>query len=591
MTALQLRRSALPRPLVLVFAIGSTALIAYTFTRHEGMYSGDESIKLAQSIALLEGQVALTYPGGALDPEKHHFPHGPPYAVIEKGEFYGVYSPMFTAPTAVTWAACGYWGLYMLPVLGGIMMLWYTLRLAHRIAPGAMGAMGDGAMGDGAMGAVGDGAMDGASARQDRATRGRSRREVEVCGVWGLAGASAAVLVTTPAILNAAIFNEHALAGGLVAFALFHGAEVGMGRRRWWLVASGAAASLAVALRPELVTGIVALVVFFVTSAEDGVRGAGRRLGWMVVGGIAPLTAYVVVNLVTVGVPSPMLHATYVPLPEPAWGLDIVPAETVALTGVVPVWLVVPLVVALVPRRFARAGGVVLALAAAAWIVVDVIYLYRVTSDDFLHPAALLAATPLFVLGLAHGPYADEEEGGRQGRALWWFAVVGIGAMMAINTSMGHGARIGARFILVYMPALAIVSLIVAKRSRLLQGVAIAAIAVGLWAQVLESRQLGRARGRSAAVVAALRSRPELHVFSGLAWGPQVAGPAWNEKLIFNSDGAMGPLLMEIKRQGYSTVLELVGGLEQWQQLRRRPFVVRVPIDLGTPRVRVYRIE
>jgi hypothetical protein len=540
-TVFHLRRRTLPRHLVVVFAIGSASLIAYTFTRPGGMYSGDESIKLAQSIAILDGQVALTYPGAALDPEKHHFPHGPPYAVIEEGRFYGVYSPLFTVPTALTWAVCGYWGLYVCPVLGGIAMLWYAMRLAHRIAP-------------------------------------------------RLSALTIGVLVTTPAVLNAALFNEHAAACGLVAFALVHGASV----RRGALLASGAAASLAIAIRPELVTAIPALIVFFVASADDGIRPAARRMGWMLVGGIAPLATYVIVNLATVGVPSPVMHATYVPLRDAAWGLDIVPAETVSLTGVAPVWLFVPLVLAFVPPRHARVCTLVLALAAVAWLVVDAIYLDRVTRDDFLHPAALLAATPLFALGLAHGPYAASEQvplgcGARLPRALWLFAITGIVAMMAVNTSMGHGARIGARFILVYLPALAIVSMIVANRSRLLQAIAALAVALGIWAQLLEHRQLGRARGRSAAVVAALRSRPELHVFSGLTWGPQVAGPVWNEKQIFNSSSSIGPLLAEIKRRGSTTVLELVGGLDQWQKLGKAPRVEQVPIDLGTPRVRVYR--
>lgn len=531
-----IRCVCLPRRVVLVFAACALTLVVYTFTRPAGMFSGDESIKLAQSIAITDGQIELTYPGAELDPGRHHFPHGPPWVVIEDGRFYGVYSPLFTAPAAVGWAAFGYWGLYILPLLGGIGALWYAMRLAHRIDP---------------------------------------RWAIPV----GL------LVMTTPVVLNAALFNEHAPACGLVMLALFHGTRASRGGA----IASGAALSLAIAIRPELVTGIPAMIAFFLAASPDGARAAARRIGWQVLGGVVPLTIYVAVNLATIGVPSPVLHATFVPIDRQEWGIDIVPADLVARTGVVPVWLIVPLVLALVPPRprFESARTIVLAIAAVGWFVVLAVYLARITGDAFQHPAALLAATPLFVLGLAHGPYGED----RLARGLWWFAVVGIVAMMVINTSMGHGARIGARFILVYMPPLAIVSLLVARRSRVLSIVAIAALALGLWSQFLEHRQLGRARGRSAAVVAALESRSEPFVFSGLSWGPQVAGPLWADKQIFNSGSAIGPILAEIKRRGHTTVLELVGGLEQWVKLGREPRLELVPVDLGTPRVRVYRFR
>ena len=80
-------------------------------------------------------------------------------------------------------------------------------------------------------------------------------------------------------------------------------------------------------------------------------------------------------------------------------------------------------------------------------------------------------------------------------------------------------------------------------------------------------------------------------MFSGLSWGPQVAGPLWSEKQLFNSGRAIGPLLAEIKRRGHATVLELVGGLEDWAKSGRAPRLELVPVDLGTPRVRVYRFR
>ena len=79
----------------------------------------------------------------------------------------------FTAPAMFAYQVFGFWGLYLLPLVGGLLALWCTLRLALRIFDDDRWAIG--------------------------------------CGV---------ALLTTPVVLNATLFNEHGVATGLVTFAV-----------------------------------------------------------------------------------------------------------------------------------------------------------------------------------------------------------------------------------------------------------------------------------------------------------------------------------------------------------------------------------
>jgi len=563
------RRRTLPRGALAVFAAGAIALTLYTFTRPIGTISGDEGIKLAQAAALAEGQIALTYPGEELDPGHRYFPLRAPYVVVEDGRHYGVYSIVFTAPSAIGWRLFGYWGLHVLPLLGGLLSLWYTMVLAQR----ALGS-----------------------------TR------------WTIAAGVA--MASTPVWLNATLFNEHALSCGLVLLALVHASAPDP--RRAALIASGAALGVAVAIRPELITGIPALALFAGVLAR-GPRDAARRIGWMLLGGAGPLAVYVVANLLTVHVPSQVMHRDFEPIKWRMRGRDLYPADLERLTGVHGWYLFAPFALALIPplpwRAVERWRAPLAAALAAGWLVVCARYLRAITGAPHQMPWALFVGTPGFVLGLMCGPYrltarrgADggerdggerdggdghggERDGGeRLTRALWLLVIVGLAAMAWINSSMGHGARLGARFILPYLPPLLIGSLAVAQRSRLLLGVGALAFALGLWAQALNHDAAMRLRSRDAALVRDIRSRPERCSFSGLFWGPQIAAPVWNEKQLFLGGPHIGPILREIKRRGDPGVLEVVGGVREWVKLDQEPRLELVPSAAGeSPYVQVYR--
>lgn len=537
------RRRTLPRSVLAAFAAIAVAMSLYTFTRPLGVYSGDEGIKIAQVAAIADGHIALTYAGAELDPHGAHFPHRTPFVVSEGGHRYGIYSVVFTAPSAIGWRLFGDWGLYLLPLLGGLAAVWYAMVLAHR-------ALG--------------------SAR------------------WTIA--AGVVLLTTPLAINAALFNEHALSCGLVMLALAHASVAAPGRLA--LVASGAAVGTAVAIRPELITGLPALALY-TGLLSSSLRDAARRIAWMILGGVPPLAAYVLSNYATLGVASQLSHREYEVVGWRIRGRDLYPADLHRVTRLPGWYIAVPAVLALIPPlrwpMIERWRTPVIAAAIAVWLVTLARYLHALPIPEV---PALFAATPLFLLALARGPYrfpAEPADAARLTRALWWLVILGIGAMLAINSLMGHGARMGARYLVPYMPALAICALSVAARSRWLLGVAVLALGLGLWAQVMNHGSMMRVRTRNAATIREVRSRPELHVFSGLFWGPQVAGNVWAEKQIFTGGAHIGPLLREIKRRGHPGVLEVVGGVREWAALGLEPRVEQVMIPFESPHVRVYR--
>jgi hypothetical protein len=444
------------------------------------------------------------------------------------------------------WSLFGHWGLHLIPLLGGLAALWYTMVLAQR-------ALG--------------------SAR------------------WAIAAGAA--VISTPVVLNASLFNEHAPAAGLVMLALVHASAPSP--RRAALIASGAALGTAVAIRPELVTAIPALALFAGAVASDW-RDAARRIGWMLLGGVGPIAVYVIANLATVHALSQVIHREYEPVRFRMRGRDLFPADLERLTRVTGWYLLAPFALGWIPPlrwpAVERWRAPVAALAAIGWLAVCAIYLHAITGETKQVPAPLFMATPGFVLGLVRGPYRfpgahDDRE--RLTRALWLLVIAGIAGMVWINSSMGHGARLGARFVLPYMPPLVICALAVAARSRLLLGVAALAAALGLWAQVLNHQEGARLRGRNAATLRDMRSRPELHSFSGLFWGPQISGPLWGEKQLFLGGAHIGPLLREIKRRGYPSVLEVVGGVREWVKLDQDPRMEIEPFPAESSLVRVYR--
>ena len=162
---------------------------------------------------------------------------------------------------------------------------------------------------------------------------------------WALA--CAIVLFTTPVVLNASLFNEHAPATGLLLFAI---ARMSLpAPSAPWLVASGVAIGLAVTMRLELAATVPALAAFTALVSESW-RECMRRLNWVAIGGSLPVAGYVAVNYATLGMASPMLHPDYASAQADRYR-DAIEPDFAALTGVPSSVLYIPLVLGMLAFR------------------------------------------------------------------------------------------------------------------------------------------------------------------------------------------------------------------------------------------------
>lgn len=541
--AIAWRFRSMPRSLRIAFVVGTALLAGYTFTRPLGLFSGDEGIKLVQTMSLGDGQVAMIYPGSDVDPSRAVFPYRAPFTVVQGGERYGVYAITFTGPSLIGWTLAGQWGLHLLPIAGGMLVLWYLLALAWRVF--------------------------------------EDERWALACG---------AVLFTTPVVLNAALFNEHAISAGLFALAIERSSRTNPSRRS--LFVCGAALGLAVTMRLELLGAMPAVGVFVAIVSETREGGwsgkeARRRLTWIALGGLPPAILYVAVNLATIGAPVPMMHRDYADKSFEQYKDDLEPRDFWEITGGIGSSLLLwPLGLSLLAfrkRALEVTRQVVIVALIGVWTYACIIYLYELKMPERL-AGTLFLATPLFAVGLATGPHrepATRQPSKHRGcvagesrlpAALWCLAVAGTASLL-IFYPVGGGLRLGPRYLLPMIAIWVIVSLVAARRSRWFAAAAVVTALVGIWSQ-WKNHELGMdVRVRNAVFVEDAARLPHRYVFSDAFWGKQVLAPLYQDKVILSAPKSQTPnVLNAIRARGETGAIEMLGGLQSfWWIVKAEP--------------------
>lgn len=105
-----------------------------------GFWSPDSSIRYIQLVSLLEQkyrEVAVVYPGSVLDPEGKFYPVSGGFAAVRDGKVYLVYSPYFPALSAPLYWVLGRYGLVVLPLLSGLVVIWATRLWLQRVCVSA----------------------------------------------------------------------------------------------------------------------------------------------------------------------------------------------------------------------------------------------------------------------------------------------------------------------------------------------------------------------------------------------------------------------------------------------------------------------
>lgn len=127
---------------VLLAGIAVAYVAATWVTRPDlGFWSPDSSIRYVQLVSLLQQkyrELAVVYPGAALDPEGHFYPVSGGFATVRGSKVYLSYSPYFPALAGPLYWMLGRPGLVALPILSGLVAVWATQLWLRRECRGAV---------------------------------------------------------------------------------------------------------------------------------------------------------------------------------------------------------------------------------------------------------------------------------------------------------------------------------------------------------------------------------------------------------------------------------------------------------------------
>lgn len=121
-------------PLALVSIGILYAFLAFVALPQKAFFSSDEGLKFIQVQNLLRkgySDFTLDYPGRELDPDLHYVPINNPPPLIRDGRMYAVYPALFPLLSTPLFSRLGYAGLYVIPLVSGVLTLLVTARLAR----------------------------------------------------------------------------------------------------------------------------------------------------------------------------------------------------------------------------------------------------------------------------------------------------------------------------------------------------------------------------------------------------------------------------------------------------------------------------
>ena len=526
------------RPAKIAALLCAAAGLVLTLALPEGVFSGDEGVKLAQSQALVHNgwrSVALPYLGSEVDPEGRYFPITPPFAWFDGSRWFGIYSFEYAAAGAVAWWLGGLRGVFLLSWLGAALALWALADLAGRTL--------------------------------------RPR--------WA-AAAVAAVAAGTPLLLYGTTNYEHTWGCALVFCCLALLAGPRPGTRR--LLASGALLGTAFGLRPELFAFPLGVAGFALVYWGPR-RRTISRLAWIAAGAAAVAGLHLLLNVVFFGSIHPGLGAADHPLTT--WRLNLeklvsphAPAATL--------WIVVgALAIGLLPGR--AGGGRVLraglALGVAGLLAVAVREAMLAVDPAMTAGTrtliGLFTATPLAVLGLLRGPLPRRPEGDLAA-ALATTSVLFVAAVVAVKVpGFWGGLEMGSRYLLPAAPLLVIAGLEWIDRSpggfpRLALGLgAMILLLVSTAATVVNTRSLHAIRQHSARLVASVAETGVDDVVAGKDWAPLVLAPLYLEKRIYSrvDDTLFRELYVRGRRRFVAVERAMNAGTAQGMRISREHVV------------------
>ena len=521
----RLRLSLAHQPALLTALAGAALGLWLVYLMPRGLFSGDEGVKLVQSLSLLESDwqsPAIPYPGADLDPGEDHLPLRPPFIWQHEDAWYGIYSLIYTSAAALAWEMGGLRAVFLLSWLGAATALVLLAGLAQR--------------------AVGPN--------------------------WATAVVVAAALAS-PLLLYGTLNFEHAWACAVVLGCLSLLARPDSTRRAWF--GAGALLGLGATIRPELYAFSVGVTAFALVLW--GWRWATlRRLVWIgsgaaLVSGIDAISRKVMFgsfhpNLQASGLPPTTYDINFtrlVPLEIQGFGLVVLAAAL--LIGWLPA-------VGKVSRLAKWLAGAALALTFArlAWLALAAVTPSRLADTRTI--IGLFAATPLALLGLLRGAGTDREDGGSVLGAACGAAAIGFVVVVVAILIPGFigGLELGSRYLLPTVPLFLIAGAdyLRGQEGKLRRWVALAAClplaALSLQASFENGISAYLIRQHSSRLLAGVEETGVDDVVTRHFWIPQLLAPLYFEKRIYlYPDDELLRRMMEKGRQRVVGVDLMVG--------------------------------
>jgi hypothetical protein len=234
------------RPLLALTCVATVyVVLAFLVLPREAFFSSDEGLKLIQVQNFVRkgwSDLTLDYPGRGLDPDLRYVPINNPPALIREGRIYAVYPVVFPLLAAPLFRILGYAGLYVVPLVSGLLTLVITCWLA-------------------------------------RLTGGSGTSSTIVLGLG------------SPLVFYSLVFWDHTLGTMLSTLAILLVVKSLGHARKAWLIAAGILVGLAIWVRSEMyVMALVMPVVLFFLPGRRVVRTLSLCLGMLVA--LAPLWVF-----------------------------------------------------------------------------------------------------------------------------------------------------------------------------------------------------------------------------------------------------------------------------------------------------------
>ncbi|HEU4752926.1 MAG TPA: hypothetical protein VFU47_07435, partial [Armatimonadota bacterium] len=130
-----LQERLLARAVPLAVAIAALVyLVTLLLLPRDGFWVVDNENKFLQMEALIRSgyrSAVLPYPGHALDPEFQFRPIPAPFGIVQEDQIFSQYPVYFALVSSLPYRLLGFDGLYVLPLLAGLGMLFAVARLGR----------------------------------------------------------------------------------------------------------------------------------------------------------------------------------------------------------------------------------------------------------------------------------------------------------------------------------------------------------------------------------------------------------------------------------------------------------------------------